>query len=701
MLKSTIKLGVMPPLTGVAKIYGDDIARAAQIACREINDTGGVLGQPLEIIIEDDGSFAQTAVVAANKLIKDHGCCAIIGNLLSNARISVTYLVAEALKVPYLNFSFYEGSIASNYFFHFAALPNQQIDKMIFFMCDFYGSKMYFAGNNYEWPRGSIFAATQVLNEIGGESLGEEYFPIGVETKQVDELLDRVERSGAAVFVPYFAGEDQIKVLTRFAARGLKNKIALIAGHFDETMAQYLAPEVREGYYSCNTYFMSVNTEENKKYLSELAATPGVTGAWPHGNGTVSNFGEGTYLCVKAFAAAANMAGSLDPDALIKALEKVSIIGPQGRVQMDPVTHHARVNTYITRCKKDGTFEILKSFYDIEPKIPKKYHHLYTGAYRSLEDKMHLSVRMIEQLSSAVFLVSSSNGHVVYGNPAARNLFSLKDYNLDHINFSNMLGLSVMDFKKISDQLSREGRLAGHFKVSRDGNVVWYSIIGSIFTHPKYEETWILIVTDITEGVMSEEKILHYETQLSSTLRETIHAFALLVETRDPYTYGHMERVSRLAGEIAREMGLPEDEVRGIEFAAGIHDIGKNAIPSIILGAPRTLTPIEFKLVKTHSQVGCDVVKNIDFPWPIATMILQHHERLDGSGYPNGLKGEEILVETRILSVADVFDAVTTQRPYRSAFSFDEAFALLQEGAGDKFDPAVVAACVKVVSRRQ
>ncbi len=154
-------------------MYGAEIVHAARIACAEINENGGVLGCWLELVIEDDGSLPATAVPAAQRLVDQHQCVAIIGNLLSNSRIAVANQVAEPRHIPYLNFSFYEGGISGRYFFHFAALPNQQIDKMIPFMAARFVQKMYFAGNNYEWPRGSIDAAKRILQSLDGETVGE------------------------------------------------------------------------------------------------------------------------------------------------------------------------------------------------------------------------------------------------------------------------------------------------------------------------------------------------------------------------------------------------------------------------------------------------------------------------------------------------------------------------------------------------
>ncbi len=364
----------MPPLSGLVALYGSEISWAGRIACEEINQAGGLLGRPLELIIEDDGSLPDTAVPAARRLIEEHGCVAIIGNLLSNSRIAVADLVAEPTRTPYLNFSFYEGSIFNRYFFHFAALPNQQIDKMIPFMAERFGLKMFFAGSNYEWPRGSIDAAKNILVEMGGEIVGEEYLPIGAE-ERIDALLEQVGKSGADVFVPYFAGSEQVRLLNRFTELGLKQRMAVVMGHYDEAMVGSLAPEVREGFYSSNTYFMSLDTAANRAYLERLAALPGVTGVWPAGNGVLTNFGEGAYLCVKAFARAAEQAGSLEAEHLVEALRQVRVEGPQGTVEMDPLTHHARVNTYLARCNRDGTFSIIESFGRLAPLVPDRYQH--------------------------------------------------------------------------------------------------------------------------------------------------------------------------------------------------------------------------------------------------------------------------------------------------------------------------------------
>ncbi|MDH5491281.1 MAG: EAL domain-containing protein, partial [Myxococcales bacterium] len=281
--------------------------------------------------------------------------------------------IASPQRLPYLNFSFYEGSILERYFFHFAALPNQQIDRMIPAMARRHGAKMFFAGADYEWSMGSIDAAKRALLRTGGEVVGEEYFPM--DTQDFAPLLGRIARSGADVFVPYAAGMDQIRLLRLFTRLGLKARIAVVMGHFDEAMVAALAPEVREGFYSSNTYFMSLESEENRRILAALEALPAVDGIWPEGEGVLTNFGEGTYVCVRAFAAAANACGSLEPERLVEALKVVRIQAPQGLVSMDPATHHAEVNSYLARCDAAGRFEIVERFGAIAPHLPERYLH--------------------------------------------------------------------------------------------------------------------------------------------------------------------------------------------------------------------------------------------------------------------------------------------------------------------------------------
>src|SRR5450830_731408 len=193
----------------------------------------------------------------------------------------------------------------------------------------------------------------------------------------------------------------------------------------------------------------------------------------------------------------------------------------------------------------------------------------------------------------------------------------------------------------------------------------------------------------------------HHEDILRQSLEDSIKAIADTVEMRDPYTAGHQRRVGQLAVAIARELGLPEDTMRGIELAASIHDLGKISIPAEILAKPIKLTSIEYMLLKNHPQAGFDILKDIRFPWPIATMVLQHHERLDGSGYPQGLKGEQILLESRIMAVADVVEAMASHRPYRAALGVDAALEEIGRGRSVIYDALAVDACLRLFADKR
>lgn len=192
-----------------------------------------------------------------------------------------------------------------------------------------------------------------------------------------------------------------------------------------------------------------------------------------------------------------------------------------------------------------------------------------------------------------------------------------------------------------------------------------------------------------------EEANLH----LLDVLEATIGALARAIEIRDPYTDGHQKRVSQLATAIAREMGLPNVQTTGIRLGAMIHDIGKISVPTELLTVPRKLSPLEFEFLKIHPQAGADVLAGLAFPWPIVEMVCQHHERLDGSGYPRGLKNGAILLEARIISVADVLDAMASHRPYRAALGLDAAIAELKQCRGILYDADVVDCCLRVVER--
>jgi PAS domain S-box-containing protein len=237
---------------------------------------------------------------------------------------------------------------------------------------------------------------------------------------------------------------------------------------------------------------------------------------------------------------------------------------------------------------------------------------------------------------------------------------------------------------------------------------VYFSV--SLLETPGQPPMSCVLATDLTEhkqieGIIAAKKAAMTAVQASNKLRhsleESIKAIASTVESRDEYTAGHMRRVGYLSLAIASEMGLSSDEKHGIELASAIHDVGKIAIPVEILVKPGKLSNVEYMLVQTHVEAGYDIVKNIEFTWPIAEMIHQHHERMDGSGYPRGLKGEEILLGARIIAVADVVEAMSTNRPYRVMLGLDAAIAEIKQGRAKLYDPAVVDACVALFANKK
>ena len=199
-----------------------------------------------------------------------------------------------------------------------------------------------------------------------------------------------------------------------------------------------------------------------------------------------------------------------------------------------------------------------------------------------------------------------------------------------------------------------------------------------------------VVVVDITERK-------HLEESRVTLTRAVVSALSASVEMRDPYTAGHQERVACIAGAVAAELGLTPEEIDEIELAANIHDIGKLSIPSELLARPGRLSEQEMAVVQMHSQAGFDLLQRVRFPERVAQMVFQHHERCDGSGYPRGLRGEQVLMGSRIIAVADVVESMASGRPYRASLGPDAALDEIQRGAGTLYDADVVAACRKVV----
>ena len=233
--------------------------------------------------------------------------------------------------------------------------------------------------------------------------------------------------------------------------------------------------------------------------------------------------------------------------------------------------------------------------------------------------------------------------------------------------------------------------------------VIGLMVLQSYKTEEAFTRSDVCILELISEEIAlaieikkAQDERQKAERRLRESLNRTIEAMAIAIEKRDPYTAGHQRRVAELSVAIAREMGLSGDRIEGIRFGAMIHDIGKIQVPLEILSKPGRLTEAEYEIIKTHPEAGYEIIKEIEFPWPIDKIVLQHHERLDGSGYPAGLKDGEISLEARIVAVADVVEAMSSHRPYRPAVGVEEALKEIEKFKGKYYDPDVVDACIRI-----
>jgi len=205
---------------------------------------------------------------------------------------------------------------------------------------------------------------------------------------------------------------------------------------------------------------------------------------------------------------------------------------------------------------------------------------------------------------------------------------------------------------------------------------------------------------EIDNGKRMQLELQDSFENLKKVMNSTVQAITTTIEKRDPYTSGHQQRVADLSRVIAREIGFSKNEIEGIYIAAAIHDIGKISLPAEILSKPIPLSDIEISLIQAHSQTGYDILKGIDFPWPIAEIVLQHHERLDGSGYPRGLLGDDILIAARIIGVADVVETMASHRPYRPSIGIDKALEEITQNKGVLYDPLVVDVCLEIFNTK-
>jgi len=231
--------------------------------------------------------------------------------------------------------------------------------------------------------------------------------------------------------------------------------------------------------------------------------------------------------------------------------------------------------------------------------------------------------------------------------------------------------------------------------------VKYFDVSFHPYRHPSGEVTHAVVVShDMTEMKLADDQIQQSFMKLQNAMEKTIDSLASTIGMRDPYTANHQRRVTKLACALAREMNLSDDTIDGVRLASLVHDIGKMHVPAEILSKPGKISDVEFDMIETHCRAGYEILKEVDFPWPIAEIVLQHHERLDGSGYPLGLEGDSILRESKIIAVADVVEAMSSHRPYRPALGVDVALGEIEKERGILYDAEVVDACVSLIREK-
>lgn len=327
---------------------------------------------------------------------------------------------------------------------------------------------------------------------------------------------------------------------------------------------------------------------------------------------------------------------------------------------------------------------------------------LTRAAVRSNQMKklVTLDEELLDIVTDSIF-VHDLNGSCIYGNELAEKF---RGHAKDSPVGSCADAQKASEFAALIEPRLKELMEAGEITLesvyAREGQTtVPVEIHSRLFTLGS-RKLVLSAVRDITDRKKTEEELRQSSEKIRKAMEGTIQSMSSTTEVRDPYTAGHQLRVAKLAVALATEMGLPEQQVEGMRVAGTLHDIGKIYVPAEILSKPGRLRKNEFNLIKDHSEVGYDLLKDIEFPWPVAQIVLQHHERLDGSGYPQGFSGDAIMIEARIMAVADVVESMSSHRPYRPAFSIEKALLEIIQKKGVLYDPNVVDACIRLFNEK-
>ncbi|NMW21176.1 MAG: PAS domain S-box protein [Chlorobiaceae bacterium] len=307
--------------------------------------------------------------------------------------------------------------------------------------------------------------------------------------------------------------------------------------------------------------------------------------------------------------------------------------------------------------------------------------------------------KLFENAQNGIMILDYKNGKIVDTNPFILNLLG---FSAPELVGKELWEIGFMLDKEVALQAFDELKEKNYLRYEnlplrkKYGQSIDVEFISNV-----YEVSDKKVIQCDIRDISSKRVIAQYKNVLALSMDDLVNALVAMVETRDPYTAGHQERVSELAEAIAIELNYQQINMDGLRMSAMLHDIGKYTIPAEILTKPRTLNDIEIAMLRTHAYESFKILKLIHFPWPVAQTVLQHHERLDGSGYPNGLKGDSICDEARIIAVADTVEALTSPRPYRPAVGLDIALANILEASERLFDPQVVAICLRLFKEKK
>lgn len=309
----------------------------------------------------------------------------------------------------------------------------------------------------------------------------------------------------------------------------------------------------------------------------------------------------------------------------------------------------------------------------------------------------------LAELLPAVIVETDSNDKIIFAN---HTFYKLTGYLFKDVNKGMYVYRIIVPEERVNFQENlkkHDGRSTSEYTVLKKNGDIYPVIMycNDIYNGDDKRIGSRIVMVDITERKRAEYKIEESYKRLQKTLNDTINTLASIIENRDPYTSGHQKKVAYLAINISEELGLSNEETEALGTAAMVHDIGKITIPTSILSKPGKVSNVEYKLIKTHSRTGYEIIKNIEFPYPIEEIILQHHERLDGSGYPLGLKDKDIMLEAKILAVADVVEAMSSHRPYRPALGINKALEEIDNNKGILYDTNVVEACKNLFIKKK